>query len=138
MTLELYYNTELGAVIDRNKDTRCIPICIPIRDFHIPIRFFVNRCTPISFPVLVNEKAEIFTFLGNSGILTLISSCVAMVKDQYEAEVKAMLLGTLDQILVVKENREDILLYNRLASLGYLSLHSENFFDLHFSPSFTC
>ena len=23
MTLELYYNTELGAVIDRNKDTRC-------------------------------------------------------------------------------------------------------------------
>ena len=40
-----------------------------------------------------------------------------MVTDQYEAEVKAMLLGTLDQILVVKENREDILLYNRLALL---------------------
>ena len=31
MTLELYYNTELGAVIDRNKDTRCIAICIAIR-----------------------------------------------------------------------------------------------------------
>ena len=28
MTLELYYNTEEGAVIDRNKDTRCITICI--------------------------------------------------------------------------------------------------------------
>ena len=39
-----------------------------------------------------------------------------MVTD--EAEVKAMLLGTLDQILVVKENREDILLYNRLALLS--------------------
>ena len=37
MTLELYYNTELGAVIDRNKDTRCIAICIAIRVFHIAI-----------------------------------------------------------------------------------------------------
>ena len=35
MTVELYYNTELGAVIDRNKDTRCIPIYIAIRVFHI-------------------------------------------------------------------------------------------------------
>ena len=31
MTLELYYNTELGAVLDRNEDTRCIAICIAIR-----------------------------------------------------------------------------------------------------------
>ena len=37
MTLELYHNTELGAVIDRNKDTRYIPICIAIRVFHIAI-----------------------------------------------------------------------------------------------------
>ena len=37
MTLEIYYNTELGAVIDRNKDTRCIAICIAIRIFHIAI-----------------------------------------------------------------------------------------------------
>ena len=35
MTLELYYNTELGTVIDRNKDARCIAICIAIRVFHI-------------------------------------------------------------------------------------------------------
>ena len=37
VTLELYYNTELGAVIDRNKDTRCIAICIAIQVFHIII-----------------------------------------------------------------------------------------------------
>ena len=37
MSLELYYHTELGAVIDRNKDTRCIAICIEIRVFHIAI-----------------------------------------------------------------------------------------------------
>ena len=37
MTLEKYYNTELGAVIDRNKDTRCITICIAIQVFHIAI-----------------------------------------------------------------------------------------------------
>ena len=37
MTLELYYYTELGAVIDRNKDTRCIAICIAIQVFHIAI-----------------------------------------------------------------------------------------------------
>ena len=40
MTLELYYNTELGAVIDRNEDTRCIAICIAIRVFHIAICFW--------------------------------------------------------------------------------------------------
>ena len=33
MTLELYYNTELGAVIDSNKDTRCKAIWV----FHIAI-----------------------------------------------------------------------------------------------------
>ena len=37
MTLELYYNNELGAVIDRNKDTRCISICIAIGVVHIAI-----------------------------------------------------------------------------------------------------
>ena len=37
MTLELYYDTELGVVIDRNKDTMCIAICIAIRVFHIAI-----------------------------------------------------------------------------------------------------
>ena len=46
MTLELYYNTELGAVIDRNKVTRCIAICIAIRVFHITICFLAHRCTP--------------------------------------------------------------------------------------------
>ena len=37
MTLELYYKTEQGAIIDRNKDTRCIAICIAIQVFHIAI-----------------------------------------------------------------------------------------------------
>ena len=37
MTLELYYNTELGAVIDRNKDTSCRAICVAIRVFHIAL-----------------------------------------------------------------------------------------------------
>ena len=37
MTLEIYFNTELGGVIDTNKDTRCIAICIAIRVFHIAI-----------------------------------------------------------------------------------------------------
>ena len=36
-----------------------------------------------------------------------------MVTQQYEGESKEMLLGTLDQILVVKETREDMFLYNR-------------------------
>ena len=44
MTFELYHNTELGAVIDRNKDTRCIPICIPIRVFHIAINTLLAYC----------------------------------------------------------------------------------------------
>ena len=35
--LELCYKTELGTVIGRNKDTRCIAICIAIRVFHIAI-----------------------------------------------------------------------------------------------------
>ena len=37
MTIELYSNTELGAVIDRNKETRCIAICITIQVFHTAI-----------------------------------------------------------------------------------------------------
>ena len=37
MSLELYYNTEPGAVIFRNEDTRCMAICIAIRVFHIAI-----------------------------------------------------------------------------------------------------
>ena len=40
------YNTELGAVIDRNKDTRCITICIAIQVFHITIPFLAYHCTP--------------------------------------------------------------------------------------------
>ena len=47
MTLELYYNTELGAVIFRNKDTRCMAICIAIRVSHIAIRVLAYCCTPI-------------------------------------------------------------------------------------------
>ena len=35
MTLELYYNTKLGVAIDRNKDPRCIAICIAMWVFHI-------------------------------------------------------------------------------------------------------
>ena len=49
MTLELYYNTELGAVIDRNKDTRCIAICIAIQVFNIAIRFVAYHCTPTCY-----------------------------------------------------------------------------------------
>ena len=46
MILELCYNSELGPVIDRNKDTRCIAICIAIPVFHIAIRFLAYRRTP--------------------------------------------------------------------------------------------
>ena len=46
MTLELYYYTELGAVID----TRCIAIYIAQYGFslsqYIAIRFLAYRCTP--------------------------------------------------------------------------------------------
>ena len=43
MTLELYYNTKLGAVIDRNKDTRCITICV----FHIAIYRITFFCVSL-------------------------------------------------------------------------------------------
>ena len=52
MTLEigLYYNTQLGAVIDRNNNARCIPICIAIQVVHIEIyiaiRSLAYRCDP--------------------------------------------------------------------------------------------
>ena len=46
ITLELYYNAELGTVRDRNKDTRCIAICIAIGVFKIAICFLAYRCTP--------------------------------------------------------------------------------------------
>ena len=46
MTLELYYNAVLGAVIDRNEDTRCIAICIAKRVLNIAMCFLVYRCTP--------------------------------------------------------------------------------------------
>ena len=48
MAHELYYKTELGAVIDRNKDARCIAIRITIWIFHIAIRFLAYCCTPNS------------------------------------------------------------------------------------------
>ena len=59
MTLEIYHITELGAVIDRNKDTRCIAICIAIRVFHIAIHFLAYWCTPtnLTFFILKVLKA---------------------------------------------------------------------------------
>ena len=52
-------------------------------------------------------------FCGNAGILSLISESIAQVIGQYEGESKEMSQGTLDQILVVKETREEIFLYSR-------------------------
>ena len=53
MTLELYNNTELGAVIDRTKDTRCIAICIAIWVFHIAIHI-LPYCTVA--PLIFSNK----------------------------------------------------------------------------------
>ena len=58
MTLDIYYKTELGAVIDRNKDTRCLTIYIAIRVFHIAIRFLACLCTP-------NEKQMFYLHQNN-------------------------------------------------------------------------
>ena len=63
MTLKLYYNTELGAVIDRNKNTRRIAICIAMQVFHIAIRFLAYRCNPtgqISLECLFLSKGKHF------------------------------------------------------------------------------
>ena len=51
MTLELSNNTEaeLGAGIDRTKETRCIAICIPTWVFHIAMCFLAYPCTPYKY-----------------------------------------------------------------------------------------
>ena len=54
MTLELDCNTEPGAVIDKNKDTRRIAICIAIQVFHITIygsTIFDISLHPIKIPL---------------------------------------------------------------------------------------
>ena len=62
MILELYYYTELGAVIDRNKGTRCIAICITIQVFHIAIRFLAYCCTPTIYHLNVACKNVLLLF----------------------------------------------------------------------------
>ena len=63
MTLELYYNTELGTVIDRTKDTRCITICITIRVFHIAI--YRNALFGVSLHPYLKLLDVVFTMLIN-------------------------------------------------------------------------
>ena len=65
MTLELYYNTEHGAVIDRNEDTRCIAICITIGVFHIAI--YLN--TPVAPQAIIGLENQ-FSVFFESGRFT--------------------------------------------------------------------
>ena len=64
MTIELYYNTELGAVIDRNKYTRCIGICIEIRGFpyrNISQYAFWRIFAPLTFTIFYFQLQEKIT-----------------------------------------------------------------------------
>ena len=57
MTLELYYNTELGAVVDWNKDTRCIEIYIAIRVSHfLKIWQCVIECNFMTLELYYNTE----------------------------------------------------------------------------------
>ena len=69
--------------------------------------------TQLLTALVLSSSPEQDIFSNNAGILSLISQCVAMVMHHNEAESKELLLGTLEQILVVKETREDMFLYNR-------------------------
>ena len=74
MPLKFNNNTELGAVIDRTKDTRCITICIAIRVFPYRNTLFGVSLHPYLFaygnmirydPTLVDFTSNFFVLCTN-------------------------------------------------------------------------